>query len=442
MNLLLDTKKYLVQLSIVFAVLSFGLFAMFTDPNKVYAQDSNFADGITVDSKLDTTDSNVGDNICDDGSGNCTLRAAIQESNATTGTQTITFNISGTADFVNGGQNGYTIQPTSGLPNITDTVNIDGYTQPGSQANTTIAPNPLNGRLLIELDGSGAGNVNGLSLRADSIVIRGLVINNFGEDAVDVDYDNSVIAGNYMGTEPDGTTAAPNDNLAIGTGIGTTDGLRIGGLVPADRNLVSGNGTVSQGGGISPNTGHNNWTIQGNYIGVDKTGLVALGNAQPGGSGSLSLDNSDGHIVGGSQPGAINVISGNLGHGIAPHNVDNGQIIGNYIGVGYDGVTPLGNGYSGITLSDCVNMLIEDNIIANSGNAGIGLYEDTVGTQIYGNTIYNNERGGVMVFGATNTQIGTAGQGNSIHDNITYNIVIHAINLMGSLLTPQGFKGI
>ncbi len=68
----------------------------------VQASDNNFSDGITVDSKLDTADSNVGDNICDDGSGNCTLRAAIEESNATAGTQTIKFNLTGTADFING----------------------------------------------------------------------------------------------------------------------------------------------------------------------------------------------------------------------------------------------------------------------------------------------------------------------------------------------------
>lgn len=388
--------------------------------------------------------------------GDCTLREALINVNdqADTNTDctavgaygssdTINFAITGAADFTSSGQNGYTIAPTSGLPNINLPVTINAYSQSGSQPNTAAAPNPLNGILLIELDGSGAGTANGFSLRGNNVVIRGFVINNFTDDAVDVDGDGSVIAGNYMGTEPDGITAAPNDNLAVGNGNGTTDGLRIGGLVPADRNLIAGNGTVPQGGGISPNVGHNNWTIQGNYIGVDKTGMVALGNAQPGGSGSISLDNSDGHIVGGSQPGAINVISGNLGHGIAPHNVDNGQIIGNYIGVGYDGVTPLGNGFAGISASECVNMLIEDNIIANNDNNGIGLYNGDSGVQVYGNTIYNNGQSGIIVFGASDSQIGGGGvgQANVIRDNIGPNIGVLAFNFIGALTDNTRIQG-
>lgn len=146
----------LLSISIL-AISLIGLLAITKSP--VYASDNDFSNGITVDNKGDGADSNVGDNICDDGSGNCTLRAAIEESNATTGAQTINFNITGTADFTNNGQNGYTIQPTSGLPTITDTVTINGYSQPGAQANTAVAPNPLNGTLLIEIDGSSQNDI-------------------------------------------------------------------------------------------------------------------------------------------------------------------------------------------------------------------------------------------------------------------------------------------
>ncbi|MGD8689017.1 MAG: choice-of-anchor Q domain-containing protein [Gammaproteobacteria bacterium] len=51
----------------------------------VQATDTDFTDGITVDSVLDAADSNPGDGICDDGAGNCTLRAAIQEANLNPG---------------------------------------------------------------------------------------------------------------------------------------------------------------------------------------------------------------------------------------------------------------------------------------------------------------------------------------------------------------------
>jgi len=43
----------------------------------------------TVNSTGDGGDSNTGDGVCDDGSGNCTLRAAIEQASADAGTDTI-----------------------------------------------------------------------------------------------------------------------------------------------------------------------------------------------------------------------------------------------------------------------------------------------------------------------------------------------------------------
>lgn len=53
------------------------------------AADDDFSDGIQVDSVEDGADALIGDGICADAEGNCTLRAAIQEANATAGAQTI-----------------------------------------------------------------------------------------------------------------------------------------------------------------------------------------------------------------------------------------------------------------------------------------------------------------------------------------------------------------
>ena len=58
-----------------------------------FLQENTFAQTYTVNSTLDTPDNAVGDGVCDDGNGNCTLRAAIQESNANPGRNTINFNI-------------------------------------------------------------------------------------------------------------------------------------------------------------------------------------------------------------------------------------------------------------------------------------------------------------------------------------------------------------
>jgi CSLREA domain-containing protein len=48
-----------------------------------------FANGYTVDSTADAADPTPGDGVCDDGAGNCTLRAAIQTANAHGGDDTV-----------------------------------------------------------------------------------------------------------------------------------------------------------------------------------------------------------------------------------------------------------------------------------------------------------------------------------------------------------------
>jgi hypothetical protein len=82
----------------------------------------------------------------DDG-GAGSLRQAMLDANAAPGLDTISFNIPGDGVRV--------IAVTSALPEVTDPVIIDGYTQPGA------APNSLavgsNAVILIELDGTAAG---------------------------------------------------------------------------------------------------------------------------------------------------------------------------------------------------------------------------------------------------------------------------------------------
>ena len=67
-------------------VISAAVMAFIAIP--LYAIDADFTDGITVDSTLDAPDLVI-DGACDDGAGNCTLRAAIMEANANPGADTI-----------------------------------------------------------------------------------------------------------------------------------------------------------------------------------------------------------------------------------------------------------------------------------------------------------------------------------------------------------------
>ena len=51
---------------------------------------SSYGQNFEITTTYDAVDANLGNGVCDDGTGNCTLRAAIQESNAIGGDHTIT----------------------------------------------------------------------------------------------------------------------------------------------------------------------------------------------------------------------------------------------------------------------------------------------------------------------------------------------------------------
>jgi hypothetical protein len=221
----------------------------------------------------DASDTNVADDICSP----CTLRAAIEQANATTGPDTITFSI---------GSGPQTIQPASPLPTITGPVVIDGTTQPG-----------FAGTPIIELDGTNAGaSTNGLILASGSSTVRGLVINRFSPNgtltaAIRLLTGGHTIEGNYLGTDPTG-------QLARGNRIGIlvkSNGNRIGGTTLAARNVISAN--TNHGIQIGDQFGAaNNNTVQLNFIGTNAgAGDTDLGNAFDG----IEITGS-GNAIGGS----------------------------------------------------------------------------------------------------------------------------------------------
>src|SRR5947208_9705040 len=141
-------------------------------------------------------------------SGTGSLRQAITDANSMGG-GTINFNIPG------GGV--HTISPLTVLPTITQTVTIDGYSQPGSSPNTNPPAMGINAAILIELSGVNSGsNFSGLIISASSCTVQGLVINRFVHDAIDIFSDGNVIAGNFIGTNPAGTVALPNGSGGLG----------------------------------------------------------------------------------------------------------------------------------------------------------------------------------------------------------------------------------
>ena len=82
---------------------------------------------------------------------------------------------------------------------------------------------------------------------------------------------DNVVAGNFIGTNAAGTAAVAN---STGVGIENNTGTNtIGGTTAAARNVISGN--ANDGVILFSDAG----VIEGNFIGTDLTGQVAVGNA-------------------------------------------------------------------------------------------------------------------------------------------------------------------
>jgi uncharacterized repeat protein (TIGR01451 family) len=235
-----------------------------------------------------------------------------------------------------------------------------------------------------------------------------------GRSGVAVSTNNSVIAGNFIGTDRTGTMAFGNGVFGHGIQLATGSFNTIGGTTAAARNIISGNnnqGINIQGTGNVDNSLAVGNVIQGNFIGTDVTGTMALGN-----DSGVGMGGSDG-LLGGTVPGARNIISGNF-RGGAGVSTGRNLVYGNYIGTDITGTVPLGNThptpnlffahlFNGVTVSGIGNTIGgvnpgEANIIANNSGAGVMVLSSSfanapafIGNTIRGNSIYNNGHLGI-----------------------------------------------
>ena len=321
-------------------------------------------------------------------SGTGSLRQAILDANAAPNTggvaDTISFNIAGAAPF--------TIQPETELPAVTEAVTIDGYTQMGAAANPNCAGVAT---IQIVINGALAGVAsNGLTLTTGSSTVRGLAINGFDGNGIEIQSGANIITGNFIGTDAAGSAAVPNNSNGISINGGAAN--QIGGTTPATRNVVSGNlgrGIVVNGFG-----GARASEIRGNFVGTNAAGTAALGNASDG----IDVAQSSNNLIGGA---------GALGIGCAPGNLISGN--------GEDGVNIFGTNASGNIVQ---NNLIGTNAAGTAaiGNAAQGVYSTASNTQIGGitaqtrNIISGNGGGGVNIGGGSNNVV----QGNYIGTNL------------------------
>ncbi len=328
------------------------------------------------------------------------LREAITAANNTPGADEIRFDPALVAG---------TILLGTPLPEITDPVTIDGASA---------------GIPAIQLDGIDM-SFDGLVVSAGSSTIVGLVLNRFQTAILLREGGGNLVARCHIGVDFNGTAAIGNKLGGIriesaNNRIGTGQGVGSGG------NVISGN---DQGDGIrlfqTMATGNR---IEGNHIGTDVTGTMALPNFS-----GIRILYAPNNAIGGTLPEQRNVISGNSTLGIsvtgsAELGAANGNVlIGNYIGTQVDGQTTLPTQGPAITLFGAEGTVIGgigpagNQIAGSQGSDGYGIEIRANGAlglnnQVLGNTIRGNAAGGIRIE-APDAVIGTAAAPNTIMEN-------------------------
>jgi hypothetical protein len=322
------------------------------------------------------------------------------------------------------------LQTISGqLPTITDSIIIDGYTQPGTKRNTNGPGQPNNATLLIQISGS--------ELKCTAAAtIRGLIINRSGRDGIYLlNSAGHVISGNFIGTDASGKT---NYNQNFGNGANGIEAVnavaQIGGTTPELYNSISA-GSSSSGSAPPPGTTALKFagsgcagsvvqgnTIRGNVTLAGASGIAFGGSATGSGNRANNFEAIDLTIGGGSssESGSFsgtsatgNIIQGNTLASVVIKDGANGNLVGGPTGSGniilrdgstvisFEGVGTANNILQGNIIqagefSDCVQ-------IGGSGHNQIGGAEPGSGNVINGGYI-----------GLAVTSDGNTIQGNSI----------------------------
>jgi hypothetical protein len=338
----------------------------------------------TVDSNANADDPRLGDGICAiepcpiDGNlpctGVCTYLAARQQANFNGGSSLINFST----------LSNVFIAPQVG---ITTALTVDGTTGVGGfiEVNGIFNQFPASHR-------SGNG--------IDSCVIRGIVANGYVDNYyINFGGSNSIAEGNRLGTNVAGTAVAPNNGSGVVAGFANN---LIGGTTAAARNIIS-TGTGGDGVDISSFGGGGPNRVQGNFIGTDVTGTIALGNK---GFGVQAA--GENILIGGTTAGAGNVVSGTtgslpffVGAGINPSGGIGLLVQGNLVGTNASGTAALPNTRNGIYLTttgsfDTIGGIAPTarNLISGNGEDGLELNPSaSTLSQVLGNFIGTNAAG-------------------------------------------------
>jgi hypothetical protein len=272
------------------------------------------------------------------------------------------------------------------------------------------------------------GNISGVTIAAPNNIVggttataRNIISGNLSEGVNVSSTSGNVVQGNYVGTDITGTRAIPNGTNGNGDGVIVSPGAT---NTTVAGNVMSGNHRY----GLYLGLFSSGTTAQGNFIGTDAAGTAALGNGLDGIYVAGATDN----LIGGTAPGAGNVISGNHGYGIDINGSPaTGNVVqGNYVGVDVTGTRALGNTSIGVGVALGSGNTVggtapgAGNVISGNGGAGIVVSANSaviqgnyIGTDASGSSAIGNAAG-VQINGTNNTIGGTAaGAGNVISGN-------------------------
>ncbi len=312
-------------------------------------------------------------------SGAGSLRQAVISANGAPGPHTIAFNI------VGGGPHSIALATDLPMISVAAGLTIDGTTQPG-----------FAGTPVIEVHRDGGASTC-FQMLSTPMTIKALAINRCGSSAINSNGAGGgglTLLGSRLGTDPSGTVAFPN-----GAGVLLSSGTNtIGGSTAGDRNIISNNNNFAiQAGGTT--------SIQGNYIGVDATGSVAMLNTSGINCGGTLL-------IGGSASGQGNVISGSSTHAIQAC-AGTTLIQGNRIGTNASGTAALPN-VTGIEANNANGLVVggtgagAGNVIGGSTGSGLRLTSSSNVT-VQGNFFGTNAAGTADVGNFIGIEVNTVG---------------------------------
>jgi hypothetical protein len=274
------------------------------------------------------------------------------------------------------------------------------------------------------------------------------------------DTDGNKVQGNLIG---EGLRNLGGNSGMGDAGVCIMDGAQgnlVGGTSSELRNVIVRNGLAAnyahpfQFGGVSISGLHTDNSrgahtdgnlVQGNYIGVDEAGTTGAGNEL----GIMIWDGAKNNLIGGTDPGAGNVISGSSGNGISINGSASGnRIVGNIIGLDALGDAAIPNKDNGIEIDDASDNIVggttaaSRNIISGNTHDGVHLVAhrtlvqgNYIGTDITGQFARGNAKNGVYILGGDDNVIGfgaTSKGANIIAFNTGNGVYIDTAKLSGS----------